>query len=188
MMLRPEDIKAQKHFLLGALVVGLLLFGINSLTGFFTRMHLQNEEVMAIKHGADSDLYRQMVKELIHDLQSEIDWKRQLAAVELGHLGAGADRALPELEQTLQDKRSNVRQAAALALARLGRYSGAMVAPLLELLQGGNVHEQYLAARALGRIGRDAEPAVPALQEAMQSGQDEFKEAVADALKRIGGP
>jgi hypothetical protein len=31
-MLRPEDIKAQKHFMLGALVVGLVLFAINYMT------------------------------------------------------------------------------------------------------------------------------------------------------------
>ena len=133
-MLRPEDIKAQKHFLLGALVVGVILFCFNYLTGFFTSMHLHNEEVMAIDHGPGSALYRQMVNELISDLQSEIDWKRRLAAVELGHLGSGAQQAIPQLKSLLKDSQQGVREAAALALARIGVFSSEMIDPLLEML------------------------------------------------------
>lgn len=184
-MLRPEDIQAQKHFLLGALVVGLLLFGINYMTGFFTRMHLRNEEAMAIEHGADSTLYKQMVNELITGLQSGIDWKRRLAAVELGHLGSGATDAIPSLEPLLHDEQPEVRKAAALALARIGKSSGEMVGPLLELLQGPSDHDKFLAAKALGRIGPAARDAIPLLQQELQTGQTDVKRAASEALQKI---
>ena len=184
-MLSPEDIKAEKHFLLGALIVGLLLLAINYTTGFFTRMHLANEEVMALDHGVDSPLYMQMVDELIDDLHSKTDWKRRIAAVELGHLGAGASRAIPDLERLLDDKRPGVRNSAALALARIGSYTGRMVAPLLALLQEGSQHERYLAIKALGLIGPAAQAAVPALQAQLQTDQPELDEAVREALERI---
>ncbi len=183
--MRPEDIQAQKHFLLGALVVGLVLFGINYMTGFFTHMHLRNEEAMAIEHGADSALYKQMVHELINGLQSEIDWKRRLAAVELGHLGSGAADAIPSLESLLHDGQPDVRQAAVLALARIGKYSGEMVGPLLELLQGPNDHDKFLAAKVLGRIGPAAREAIPLLQKERQEGQEDVKRAVSEALEKI---
>ena len=184
-MLRPEDIQAQKHFLLGALVIGLLLFGINYMTGFFTRMHLRNEEVMAIEHGAGSALYKQMVTELINGLQSEIDWKRRLAAVELGHLGHGAKDAIPDLEPLLHDDEPDVRKAAVLALARIGEYSDEMVGTLLELLQGPNDHDKYLAAKVLGRIGPAAREAIPLLKKAQQAGQTDVKRAASEALEKI---
>jgi HEAT repeat protein len=184
-MLRPEDIKAQKHFLLGALVVGLLILGINYMTGYFTQMHLRNEEVMAIEHGADSPLYKQMVNELISDLQSEITWKRRLAAVELGHLGSGAHRAIPQLQRLLDDETAEVRKAAALALARIGNFSGDMVAPLIELFQEPNDHYKYLAAKALGQIGPAAKEAIPVLEMALQAGQQDVNKAVIEALEKI---
>lgn len=184
-MLRPEDIKAQRHFLLGALVVGLILFGINYLTGFFTGMHLHNEEVMAIDHGPDSALYKQMVNELINDLHSETEWKRRLAAVELGHLGSGAQQASPALRGLLQDSQPEVRKAATLALARIGVFSSEMISPLLEILQGDNDHDKYLAAKVLGRIGAEAKAAVPLLEQEQQTGQEDVKRAAAEALEQI---
>lgn len=185
-MLSPEDIKAEKHFLLGALVIGLVLLGINYTTGFFTRMRLHNEEVMAINHGVDSQLYKQMVDELIEDLHSNIDWKRHIAAVELGHLGAGAALAIPDLELLLGDEIQAIRAAAALALARIGSYSDTMVDPLLEVLQAANDHDKFLVVKALGLIGPDARLAIPLLQRELQTGHMEVKEAAREALQKIG--
>jgi HEAT repeat protein len=184
-MLSPEDIKAEKHFLLGALIIGLLLLAINYTTGFFTRMHLANEEVIALEHGVDSPLYKQMVDELIDDLHSKTDWKRRIAAVELGHLGAGANRAISDLEHLLSDAQPGVRTSAALALARIGSYTGRMVEPLSVLLQEGSQHERYLAVKALGLIGPAAQKAVPALQAQLQTDQPELVAAVREALERI---
>ena len=185
-MLTLEDIRAEKRFLLGALIVGLVMLGINFTTGFFTHMHLENEEAMALQQGDDSALYKQMVGELIDDLHSDIDWEKQLAAVELGHLGVGASKAIPDLELLLNNKKKGVRTAAALALARIGHYSVNMVAPLIELLQGPSDHEKYWAAKALGLIGPGARKAIPLLQHELKVGHADVKEAVRESLKRIG--
>lgn len=186
-MLSPEDIKAQKHFILGALIVGLILFGINYTTGYFTQIHLENEEAMALKHGKDSMLFKDLVNELIKDLQSQVDWKRQLAAVKLGYLGAGAKPAIPHLEQALHDEQRIVRTTAALALTRIGQHSAEMVDPLLELLQEPNDHQKYLAVKALTLIGPAAAKAIPVLQQELQTGHKEVKEAIEEALVKIGG-
>ena len=148
-------------------------------------MHLQNEESMAIEHGANSSLYKQMVNELISDLHSEIAWKRRLAAVELGHLGSGAQRAIPQLQVLLKDSQSEVRQAAALALARIGVFPSEMIGPLLEMLQSGSDRDKYLAAKVLGRIGPVAKDAIPLLQQELQTGQEDVRRAVSDALIKI---
>ena len=184
-MLSREDMKAQKHFLLGALFVGLVLLGINAMTGFFTRMHLENEMSMAVEHGAGSALYKQMLDELIDGLQSHIDWKRQIAALELGHLGAGATRAIPDLRRLLIDEHKEVRIAAALALARIGNYTPDMVQPLGELLQGPVNHDKYHAAKALGLIGPDANEAIPLLEQELPTGHQEVNMAIREALDRI---
>lgn len=184
-MLRPEDIKAQKHFLWGALVVGLILFCINYTTGFFTGLHLHNEEVMAIDHGPGSALYKQMLNELTNDLQSDIDWKRRLAAVELGHLGSGAKQAVPQLQTLLNDDQPDVRKAAALALARIGSFSPQMTGPLVEMLQGTSDQDKYLAAKVLGRIGPVAKEAVPLLRQEQKTGQEDVQRAASEALERI---
>lgn len=183
-MLSREDIKAEKHFLWGVLIIGLVLLLVNYTTGFFTRMHLANEETMALEHGVDSPLYQQMVQELIDDLDSQTAWKRRIAAVELGHLGSGAADAIPALESLLGDEQQGVRTSAALALARMGSYTSNMVQPLLELLQEGNQHEKYLATKALGFIGPAAHAAIPVLQQ-LQTDHPEVAEAVLEALKRI---
>jgi HEAT repeat protein len=184
-MFTPEDIKAQKHFIMGALVVGLILFAINYMTGFFTGMHLHNEESMAIEHGADSSLYQQMVSELIEDLHSEIAWKRRLAAVELGHLGGGAQRAVPELRTLLKDAQPEVRAAATLALARIGYFSGEMIDPLREMLRGDDDQDKYLAAKVLGQIGPAARDTAPLLRQELQTPQADVKRAVSEALEKI---
>ena len=184
-MLTREDVKAQNHFLLGALMIGLVLLGINTMTGFFTRMHLENEMSMAVEHGTDSALFRQMLDELIDDLHSQLDWKRQIAALELGHLGPSAAPAIPHLRRLLADERQRVRMAAALALARIGNYTADMVQALMELLQGSNNHEKYRAAKALGLIGPDANQAIPLLEQELQTGYVEVKMAVREALERI---
>ena len=186
-MLSPEDIKAEKHFLLGALLIVLILVAINYATGIFTRMHLDNEAEIALEHGVNSELYRQMVDELIGDLRSGTAWKRQLAAVELGHLGRGAIRAVPELKPLLHDKQKSVRTAGALALARIGSYTNEMVKPLMEILQGAEDHAKYLAVKALGRIGPEAKAAIPLLQRELRDGHAEVKAAARKALEKIQG-
>lgn len=184
-MFSKEDIKQEKRFLFRLLLIGLVLIVINYYTGFFTRIHLANEETMALEHGDNSELFKKMVGELIDDLHSDISWEKQLAAVELGHLGKGASSAIPDLELLLQNENKSVRSAAVLAMARIGHYSASMVSPLIELLQNPNDHEKYLATRALGNIGPDARASIPLLQHELQFGHPEVKEVAGKALRKI---
>ncbi len=184
-MLSPEDYKAQRNFLLGALLIGLVFIGIDFTTGFFTHLHLSNEESLAVKHGADSDLFKQMVDELISDLHSHIPWMRKIAAAELGHLGTGAEKAIPDLEYLLNDEQKDVRTEAALALAKIGSHSPNVVKALMELLQQPNEHEKYLAVKAFGLIGPDAKTAIPLIQRELENGHTKVKEVARGALVKI---
>lgn len=184
-MLSPEDYKIQRNFLLGALVIGLVFISIDFTTGFFTHLHLSNEESLAIRQGADSDIFKQMVDELIGDSHSHITWMRIIAAVELGHLGTDAAKAIPDLEQLLNGEQKDVRTEAAFALAKMGSRSPTTVNALIELLQQPNDHEKYLAAKALGLIGPDAKKAIPLLQKELQNGHTKVKKAITEALEKI---
>lgn len=151
----------------------------------FFRLHLSNEESLAIEHGADSDLFKQMVDELISDLHSHITWLRKIAAVELGHLGADAEKAIPDLEHLLNDEQKDIRTEAAFALAKIGSHSPNTVNALIELLQQPNDHEKYLAVKALGLIGPDAKKAIPLLQKELHSGHTKVKAVAREALAKI---
>lgn len=112
-------LKSIPRLLLRIMVLGLVLWGIDSSTGILTAEHLQNQEHMALRHGPGHPLYEEMVDDLISDTKSSEQWKRKIAAKDLGQLGNGASRAVPNLKQLLEDEALDVRTEAAIALAKI---------------------------------------------------------------------
>lgn len=180
--------RLRRRLVLLALVLGVMLLGLNHYFGILTQLHLSSEEKMALSHGAGSRLYEQMVDELIGETGSSQHWERRIAAIELGHLGPGAARAVPALEKLLQDPEMDVRAAAAIALVRVGSHSVRIVQALIGVMGGNSDHEKYLAATALGMLGQDAREAVPALIRELEEGHEEVRQAARTALERIGTP
>ena len=152
----------------------------------FTELHLASEERMALSHGPGSELYESMVDELVAETKSARHWEKRISAIELGHLGPGAARAIPELETLLQDKEQGVRTEAAIALARIGSHSPEAVKALIEAMKHSSDHEKHLAAQSLGIIGTDAKDAVPELIEQLQEGHVDVRVAAYAALEKIG--
>jgi len=187
-VLGNEKIKTPKKFLLGALALLIIVWVTNHFTGFLTTLHLRNEETMALKHGMNSPLYKQMLDELIGDAMSEQHWERKVAAVELGHLGAGAARAIPVLEGLIDDEALDVRIEAAIALARIGSHSEKAVPVLIEVLQHHSDNKKYLAVLSLGIIGGGAGEAVPSLIHELKEGHADLRQAILTALENIGTP
>jgi len=187
-MLGNEEIKTPKKLILGALILVIIVWGVNYFTGFLTSAHLRNEETLALKHGVNSALYIQMVDELIEDTRSVEPWERRIAAVELGRLGTGAARAVPALEDLLGDDVMEVRSEAAIALARAGSHSEKAVPPLIEVLQHGSDHDKYLAVQSLGMVGAGARDAVPYLARELTEGHADVRRAAQTALEKIGTP
>lgn len=173
---------------MGAVILCVLLWGVNYFTGIFTAFHLRNEEEIAMQHGVNTPLYEEMVDELIGDTRSHEVWERKIAAAELGHLGRGAARATQALEKLLDDDSQVVRAEAAIALARIGSHTEKTVSALIELLQGGSDHRKYLAAKALGMVGAGAQAAVPALGHELQEGHADVRQAARLSLEKIGTP
>lgn len=187
-MLGNEEIKTPVKLILGALAILIIVWCADYFTGFLTSFHLRNEENLALKHGVNSELYHQMMDELIGDTRSSEYWERKAAAVELGHLGAGAARAGPVLEDLLDDKVMDVRTAAAIALARIGIHTNKAVSPLIEVLQHGSDHDKYLAVQSLGMIGAGARDAVPYLAHELTQGHVDVSRVTRTALEKIGTP
>lgn len=187
-MLGNEEIKMPKKLVIGALILLVIVWGVDYFTGFLTSTHLRNEEALALKHGVNSALYNQMVDELIEDTRSMEPWERRIAAVELGHLGAGAVRAVPSLESLLDDDVMHVRSEAAIALAKVGSHSAKAVPPLIEVLEYGSDHDKYLAVQSLGLIGEGAHDAIPYLAQELTESHVDVRRAAQAALEKIGTP
>jgi len=114
-----HDINKTKLFFLSVALLAACLWVIDDTTGILTEEHLENEQMMAQRHGPGHPLYNQMVEELIADTMAPEDWKRKIAAKELGQLGSGASRAMPYLKELLRDETPAVRNEAAIALAKM---------------------------------------------------------------------
>jgi len=187
-MLGNEKIKTPKRFLQWALVLLIVLWAADDLTGFLTIQHLRNEETMALESGMNSPLYNQMVDELIGNARSKKHWERKVAAVELGHLGSGATKAVPALEALLDDGIMDVRTEAGLALARVDSHSEKAVPVLIDVLLHQSNHKKYLAVQSLGKIGKGASEAVPTLIHELKNGHADLRHAILTALESIGTP
>jgi len=184
-MLEHEDLTVPRKSIFAAVAILLVLLAVNHFTGLLTRIHLQNEETLAMHHGVDTPLYKKMLDELIADTHAEEHWERRLAAVKIGYLGAGAIRAAAALEALLDDKNADVRANAAVALARIGSHSEKAVATLIEILKHGRDHDKFLAANALRLIGPDAKAAITQLVIVSKQGHRDVQTAATEALHKI---
>jgi len=199
-----------KHWLLGASVVFLLVLGI----GFFEpsgvlRGYLKGEKTFRNRPTTywrrgliDSDPAVQSrtlqslekggpeaVPVLIELLQTEgrDDWEggevRRIAAEILGRFGPEARAAIPALVATLNDPDPHLRSVAALALGEIGPHTPEVCPALIGLLK---TESRLSAVRALNRFGFEARAAVPSLIDLLQDSEPEVRWNAAQALGTIG--
>lgn len=187
-MIADDEKKVMYRMIIVLLLIAAVMWGMNEATGILTKEHLKNEVKLAMEHGADSQIYQEMVDELIEDANAPEHWERKSAAMELGHLKVGVERAVPVLKELLKDDVQGVRTEAAIALARIGNHSQEAVDALIEVLSHHNNHDKMIAIKSLGMIGADAAAAIPALAHELRNGHPEMKGAVEEALRKIGTP
>ncbi|MFH1418321.1 MAG: HEAT repeat domain-containing protein [Planctomycetota bacterium] len=116
------------------------------------------------------------------ELKSLDDRERAEAVVALGHIGARAAAAVPDLMNLIEDPTSG----AAQALGRMGPAAAEAVPALTDALQHSEPHVRQLAADALGRIGPPARSAVPALVRSLDDENAEVRWRAATAVGMIG--
>jgi WD40 repeat protein/HEAT repeat protein len=108
---------------------------------------------------------------------------RERAAFALGHIGAPAREATPELIKALQSKEVAVRRRAADALAQIGPYSDKeTAAALIVSLADDDAEVRIHLAEALARLGRTA---APPLIEALKDADKRVRRGAAEALGNI---
>ena len=78
---------------------------------------------------------------------------RSRAADELGHIGAAAASAVPELMKALDDESQQVRSSSSLALGNIGPASRRAIPKLIRTLKDKSLDVRYSASLALSRIG-----------------------------------
>lgn len=115
---------------------------------------------------ADAPKYLPVLRDALHERVPRV---RAMAASGLGHLGAAASDATPELQAALkEDPNPIVRLYAAQALSRISGEAEPALSTFVDALQSPIRDVPELAALFLGRMGPAAAPAVPALCAAMQ--------------------
>ncbi len=95
-----------------------VLWALDGATGFFTYMHLKNQEKL-VEMRNNPDLSEKLIVKLKKESESFFMWKRKIAAIELGKLGAKAKPALPTLQKLAEDKDFEVRESAEKAIQKI---------------------------------------------------------------------
>jgi HEAT repeat protein len=111
---------------------------------------------------------------------------RLSAALALGHIGSGAEPAVPALTEALSDRSADVRLAAAEALAQVGPAAGGAVPAMTALLKEEQPARVVRALKALRRLRGVNHEAIPAFLEATRHADAEVRENAAEALGEAG--
>lgn len=130
------------------------------------------------------------VPELIRIYQQDISASSQrCAALALGHIGRGAQLALPALIQRFTHTNSDTRFYAVSAVMSIGGETGVVVPALTGALKDPNVNVRWNALSGLSRFGGRARPAVPEILKMLDDpgmvGSDSITQQVQTALWRI---
>jgi HEAT repeat protein len=173
------------------LVILYSLWGVNALTGVFSKLSLSQKEYRAIEYGENSKIYKRFIYELIFKTKSALHWERKMAATELGHLNSHEEtveinKALIHL---LQDEHSDVRREATFSLTKLGYFSDKTLEILLENLEHGDYHDKYKAIQFISLIGKDAKKAIPLLKKESKKEHPKHEEInieLKKALQKLG--
>ena len=130
------------------------------------------------------------VPELIRIYERDISPSSQrCAALALGHIGRGAQAALPTLIRNFTHTNSDVRFYAVSAVMNIGGEPGIVIPALTRALKDPRVHVRWNALSGLERFGSVARPAVPAIVKMFgdpgMSGNSSITQQVESALWRI---
>jgi hypothetical protein len=130
------------------------------------------------------------VPELIRIYQQNISASSQrCAALALGHIGRGAQPALPALIQRFTHTNSDTRFYAISAVMSIGGEPAVVVPALTSALKDPNVHVRWNALSGLIRFGGRARPAIPEILKMLDDpgmiGSDSITQQVQTALWRI---
>jgi HEAT repeat protein len=129
--------------------------------------------------GADS------VPALTDMLADPVPRLRCRAAVALGLIGPGAERAVPALVKMLDDPDMSTRWEATDALGCISRRSELVVPALIQALSDPNVGMKFTAMKSLGEFGEQASNAIPALLAQFPEGDMRIGQYAASALIKI---
>ncbi len=143
----------------------------------------------AVRRGAVAALQmapgaaKDAIPELIATLKDSDPSVSEMAAMDLGRIGAPARSALPALSAALSDPR--VGYEAAVAMARIDPTDKAPVPTLIDALERGGLSVQQMdAVRALAMMGSNARAAVPALEHLLAP--DPYTRPRAEYVKALG--
>jgi HEAT repeats len=130
------------------------------------------------------------VPELIRIYQQNISASSQMcAALALGHIGQGAQPALPALIQRFTHTNSDTRFYAVSAVTSIGGEPAVVVPALTSALKDPNVHVRWNALSGLSGFGGRARPAIPEILKMLDDpgmvGSDSITHQVQTALWRI---
>lgn len=130
------------------------------------------------------------VPELIRIYQQNISASSQMcAALALGHIGPGAQPALPALIQRFTHTNSDTRFYAVSAVMSIGGEPAVVVPALTSALKDPNVNVRWNALSGLSRFGGRARPAIPEILKMLDDrgmvGSDSITQQVQTALWRI---
>ncbi len=130
------------------------------------------------------------VPELIKIYEEVVSPSSQMcAALALGHIGRGAQAALPALIRRFTHTNGEVRFYAVSAVMSIGGEPGVVVPALRSVLKDPNVNVRFNAVSGLSRFGSGARSAVPDLLEMLKDqglvGSSSITQQVETALWRI---
>lgn len=125
---------------------------------------------------------------LVGKLKSKDPSTRQLAAMELGSMGADAKPAVPELARVLSgDPKPEVRQACAVALGMLGKHGRGAVGDLMKAVSDDSSPlVRAEAATSLGKVDPTNTRVLSALRGATRDKHPTVRAAAQDTLKQLG--
>jgi HEAT repeat protein len=144
--------------------------------GFLLAVLLTPGGCVSSSQTAEVSLYTQQLR----DKSATV---RQVAASNLGRIGAAAQASTPELLEALQDEEALVRLSAVTALGQIQAKPEDTVPALIEVLKGKEEGTRREAAIALSRMGT---PAVAALTAALNHNNANVRANAAVALGKIG--
>ena len=130
------------------------------------------------------------VPDLIRTYEQDISHSSQMcAALSLGHIGRGAQAALPALFRNFTHTNGEARFYAVSAVMHIGGEPGAVVPALTSVLKDPNVNVRWNALVGLSMFGGRARPAVPEILKMLNDpgmvGGSSITQQVATTLWRI---